>query len=120
MTEECLNQIREKTLLEHALSVHTLYEYKNQEEYPQHKWLYRRNKEEFVRKFKLKFSGLDDNEIKKFRRIYLVPGDFIMYTDRNDFRISRIIFIGNYLKELYVDYNYGWFLENTKLGLRFS
>ena len=47
---------------ENALSLHALYEYKNQEEYPQHKWLYRRNKEEFVREFKLKFPAADDNE----------------------------------------------------------
>ena len=119
MTEEHLNQIREKTLSENALSLHTLCEYKNQDEYLQHKWLYRINKEEFVRKFKLKFPAADDDEIKNFTRIYLVPGDFIMDIDGDDFRISRIIFIGNYLKEFYVDHNYRWFLENTNLGLRF-
>ena len=40
-----------------------------------------------------------------------------MDIDDDDFPISKIIFIGNYLKELYIDHEYGWFLENTKLGL---
>ena len=40
-----------------------------------------------------------------------------MDIDNDDFPISKIIFIGNYLKELYIDHEYGWFLENTKLGL---
>ena len=84
------------------------------------KWIYKRNNEEFVRKFKLKFLAADDNEIKNFTRIYLILGDFIFRNkDSNELLIARIIFIGIYLRELYVDHEYGWFPENTKLGLHF-
>ena len=49
--EERLNQIRETGILENALSVYSLYEYKFQEDKVELKWLYERCKEEFIRKF---------------------------------------------------------------------
>ena len=71
--EERLNQIRETAILENALSVYLLYEYKFQDDKVELKWFYKKCKEEFIRKFKLKFLAADDNEIKNFMRIYLKP-----------------------------------------------
>ena len=53
--EERLNQIRETTILENALSMYSLYEYKLKRA-RQLKWLYRKHKEEFIKKIKQKFS----------------------------------------------------------------
>ena len=38
--------------------------------------------------------------------------------DGDEWPINRT-FSGIYLKELYVDHNYGWFLENNESGLHF-
>ena len=38
--------------------------------------------------------------------------------DGDEWPINRT-FSGIYLKELYVDHNYGWFLENNESGLQF-
>ena len=52
INKEHLNQIREQTILENALPMYSLYEYKFEEGKIELKWLYKRHKEEFIRKFK--------------------------------------------------------------------
>lgn len=37
------------------------------------KWLCVKNRDEFLRKFRLRFPNADDNEIKNFIRIHLQP-----------------------------------------------
>ena len=71
INEEHLNQIKELTILENALSMYSLYEYKFDEDKVELKWLYKRHKEEFIRQFKQKFRGAGDDVIKNFIRIYL-------------------------------------------------
>ena len=73
INEEHLNQIREQTILENALSMYSLYKYKFEEGKIELKWLYIKHKEEFIRKFKQKFPDAGDDEIKNFIRIYLKP-----------------------------------------------
>ena len=73
INEERLNQIKELTILENALSMYSLYECKFEESKVEPKWLYKRHKEEFIRKFKQKFPGAGDDKIKNFIRIYLKP-----------------------------------------------
>ena len=92
------------------------------------KLLYKKHKEEFIRKFKLKFPVADDDEIKNFIRIYLKPtygnkgkdlGSFMFHDeDGNDCRIERTCFVGIYLKEPFIDHNYRRFLQNNGSGLR--
>ena len=64
INKERLNQIREQTILESALPMYSLYEYKLEGKI-ELKWLYKRHQEEFIIKFKQKFPGADDNEIFK-------------------------------------------------------
>ena len=99
INEERLNQIKEVTILENALSMYSLYEYKFEEGKVGLKWLYKRHKEEFIRKFKQKFPGAGDDKIKNFIRIYLKPtfdnekkdlGDFMFYDqDGDEWPINR-------------------------------
>ena len=77
----------------------------------------------------LRFPNAEDREIKNFIRIHLQLKldnnnydllDLIFWDgDSDEWPIARISFMGTYLKELYVDRNYGWFLENNGSGLHF-
>ena len=109
--------------------MYSLYKYKFEEGKIELKWLYIKHKEEFIRKFKQKFPDAGDDEIKNFIRIYLKPAfsnekndlrDFMFFDkDGDEWPVNRICFFGIYLKELHVDNNYGWFLENNEPGLHF-
>ena len=68
-----LSIIKEKTVLETALSIVCLYESQLEESKIELKWLYEKNREDFIRKFKLKFLSAEDDEIENFMRIYLYP-----------------------------------------------
>ena len=62
-------------------------------------------------------------------RIYLKPtcddkgkdlGSFMFLDkDGDEWPIERTSFAGIYLKESYIDHNYGWFLENNESDLHF-
>ena len=86
-TQNRLNEIREKALLENASSMHGLYEYKFRKDKAGLKWLFVKNTDEFDRKFKLKFPNVDDSEIKNFIRIYLQPK-----LDENNYDLGYLTF----------------------------
>ena len=89
----------------------------------------RKNRDEFVRKFRQKFPNTNDGEIKNFIRIYLQPtldykkndlGEFIFHDEEGlKWPNVRTCFVGIYLKELNIDQNYGWFFETNQSGLDF-
>ena len=56
LTQNHSNKITEKTLLKNASSMHALYRYKFQKGKASLKWLYVKNRDEFVRKFRFKIS----------------------------------------------------------------
>lgn len=72
-SNKSLSIIEEKKILENALSIFCLYESQLQEDKIELKWLHERNKEEFFRKFKLKFPSAEDDKIENFMRIHLYP-----------------------------------------------
>ena len=117
-----LSIIKEKTVLETALSIVCLYESQLEESKIELKWLYEKNREDFIRKFKLKFLSAEDDEIENFMRIYLYPKKkrlFFCPESGREWKITKTAFMGNYLKETYVDVNYGWLIENNESGLHF-
>ena len=84
----------------------------------------------FLKKFKLRFLHVSEDEILNFVHIYLIPDDGIIYRggkktcdDKatfflNDVRVSRVSFAGIYLKAD-KDTNYIWMNENSGLNLHF-
>ena len=84
----------------------------------------------FLKKFKLRFLHVSEDEILNFVHIYLIPDDGIIYCggkktcdDKatyflNDVRVSRVSFAGIYLKAD-KDTNYIWMNENSGLNLHF-
>ena len=84
----------------------------------------------FLKKFKLRFPYVSEDEILKFVHIYLIPDDGIIYrggkktyNDKatiflNDVRVSRVSFAGIYLKTD-KDTSYIWMNENSGLNLYF-
>lgn len=68
--QERLEEIKQKSLLELALSVSCLNECLDQEGKKDLKWLYFKNKQEFVKKFKQKFENANNEVVTNFIRIY--------------------------------------------------
>ena len=126
ISNKLLNKVKEKTILENAQLIVCLYESQPEEDKIELKWLYERNKEGLIRKFKLKFHSAEDDEIENFMRIYLHSqknylGYFLCFLPERDreWKITKTVFMENYLKETYVGVNYGWFIENNESGLHF-
>ena len=93
-------------MLEATLGMNKLYECKKQKGKHIIKWLYIKNRNVFIRRFKEKF-GNDKTVLKNFIRIYLQGGYInITNTDSDKFMISSILFCGQYLKNEQ-DINYG-------------
>ena len=103
------NEIQNLSLLENALAMNNLHEYKKQKWKYTLKWLYVKNKEAFIRKFKERFDN-DKAVLKNFIRIYLKTNKLWTIDDnRGETTISNVWFCGSYIK-IEVDINYG-FLE---------
>ena len=80
--------IKQKSLLELAFSVGSLYEYQDKEEYEFFKWFCYENKKELKIKFMRKFKNGDEEVFKNFVRIYLRTspplGDLWFYNEYGD------------------------------------
>lgn len=120
--ERTMNEIQEITLFENAIEMYSIYEYKFKKGQFAIKWLYEKNRDEFIRKFKLCYLTATDSKIKNFIQIYLQPvlddnfhdlGDFSL---NDEIRINRLCFVGNYLKDKNVYINHGWLIENGRTG----
>ena len=120
--QERLEEIKQKSLLELALSVSCLNECLDQEGKKDLKWLYFKNKQEFVKKFKQKFENTNNEVVTNFIRIYWQPtfeDEFLFYNENGDeWKITKSCFMGIYLKES-IDHNYVFFLENDDTGSHF-
>lgn len=89
MEEEYRRRLREilnLSILENALNVYSLWEYKVYRIYFC-KWSYLQNRDEFIRKLKICFLDITDAEITNFIRIYLKA-----LIDYNDNEASKFIF----------------------------
>lgn len=74
-----LSIIKEKSNPRNALLIVCLYESQLEEGKIELKWLYEKNREDFIRKFKLKFLSAEDDEIENFMGIYLYPKKMIIF-----------------------------------------
>lgn len=72
------NWIQEKSLLETALLMGDLYEYKRMKGNHITKWIYVKNKKVFIKKFEEKFDN-DKKTIKNFIKIYLQSNEMITF-----------------------------------------
>ena len=59
-----MNEMRDLTIFKNAMEMYSLYECKLKKEKFVLKWLYVKNRDKFVRKFKLRYPAADDDEIK--------------------------------------------------------
>ena len=74
-----LSIIKEKSNPRNALLIVCLYESQLEEGKIELKWLYEKNREDFIRKFKLKFLSAEDDEIENFMGIYLYKKKMIIF-----------------------------------------
>ena len=73
MNQINLDEIKEMTLLENTLEMYSLYENKFEKGKIELRWLYVKNRDEFVKKIRKKFPTVNDGEKANFIRIYLQP-----------------------------------------------
>ena len=110
--QERSEQINQKSLLELALLVSWLNECIDEEGKKDLKWLYFKNKQEFVKKFKQKFENPNSQLVANFIKIYLQPtpeDEFLFYNENGDeWKKTKSCFIGVYLKKS-INHNYGFF-----------
>lgn len=96
------NEIRNQSIFENAIDVCFNWEYRNGYTKPDEKWLFYQNRNEFVRKMKLKFPKITPAEIYNFMKIYLSRNS---YNDSDWFLKEKKIWImslgycGPYLRE---------------------
>ena len=69
ISQEILDGKRNLSLLENALNVHFLWQYKFMKKRLNLKWAYVQSRDEFVRKFRLRYHSITDEEIENFIRI---------------------------------------------------
>ena len=100
------------------MSIYGLHEYLKKENLSL-KSLFTKNYESFLKKFKLKFPHVLEDEILNFVHIYLIPDDGIICqngketcddkatSSLNDVRVSIVSFTGIYLKPIKIPIIYG-------------
>ena len=71
VSPEKLDDIRNKRLLENAIDVHFYWEYKHSKKYFYQKLLYVHNRNKIIKKFKIYYPSITDEEICKFIKLYL-------------------------------------------------
>ena len=124
ISQEILDGKRNLSLLENALNVHFLWQYKFMKKRLNLKWAYVQSRDEFVRKFRLRYHSITDEEIASFIRIYIMYEPAENDCEQSDlyfeeaYWICRICFLSPYLKEE-GDYNYGWMIENNTSEIHF-
>ena len=118
-----LEAIINLSLFENALNVCAFWQYKRIRDYRFQKWLYVQNRDEFLIKLQIRYPFMTGPEISSFIRIYLASSVNENNTEASEFLsddrilISRIFFMGPYLKEE-GDYDFIWMNENG-IGLHF-
>ena len=117
-------EISELSSFENALNFHSLWEHKFRKKIYFLKWSYVRNRDEFVRKFKIQYPNVTSSEITNFIKIFLRASVGENNNEASDFVfedgtwISRIFFLGPFLKDE-TNNNYAWLIENNGTGIYF-
>ena len=83
--QETENRIKENSLLESVINVYDYFEFVKTKGHFYLNWLYYFNREEFLRKMKLRYPTATEAEIKNFIRIYLQPVFDERNNDKGDF-----------------------------------
>ena len=110
------------SLFEIAADVFYLSQYKKLEEHFVQKSKYICSRDEFIKKFRIKYPQMSEEEISNFIRIYLLYEPAENNYKKSDFLfdgrlpLNRICWMSFYLQEE-VDYKYCWLIENTGEGI---
>ena len=103
--ERKLGKIVNLRLFENALNINALQEYKPLNKCYHQIWAYVQNRDEFIRNLRNCYPSMTDSEVFNFNRIYLKSSIDENNCDASEFvfndgtQISRICFMGPYLKE---------------------
>ena len=123
ISQGALDNIRNLSIFENAFNVYYLWEYKRMKSCFVQKWKYVHNRDEFIRKFKIKYPQITVEEISNFIRIYL-PYELAennyeksdLFFD-NQILLFRLCWVGSYLQE--GDYKYCWLNKYNGDGVHF-
>ena len=99
---EKLDEIRNQSILENAIDVHFYWEYKHCRKIFYQKWIYVHNRNEFIRKMKIKYPFITADEICNFIKIYLrhdSTENHYYFLHEKQVWIRNFGFLGPYLKE---------------------
>ena len=109
------------SLFELAVDIFYFSQYRKLDGFFDQKSKYTYCRDEFIRKFKIKYSQRSDEEILNFMNIYLLYETAENSYEKSDFLfdgripINRLSCIGPYLQET-GDYKYIWLGENMGVG----